>query len=369
MLSLCLIKENKYDCIINVNDVIMKYAPVVIPTLNRFEHFRKSFESLEKCSGAKYTDVYIGLDYPPSEKYIDGWKKIDNYLKEKELSNKFRTLTIIRRKTNYFFSGKGNASSIIQDLLEIYDRYIFAEDDIVFSPNFLEYMNQCFEKYGDDDSVIGITGYSYPINWNVPNNVNCFRQKYVATVWGWGVMKKWRDRLVDDITTGYLYKNADKALKNKVYKRMTINCLSTFVGCLYNKDNLGHNKLTLRPTDVAIRLYMAMNGKCIIQPVLSKTMNLGFDGSGIWCQNIGTIGNKSYNYNYKRQIIDSESTFLCSNSDDIDDESIFRQIFDFDVPNNYKKIKIVLMIKLYIYKIFGYSVIKTIKLIKSCFCK
>ena len=65
---------------------IDKFAPVIIPTLSRYEHFRKCFESLEKCTYAEETDVYVGLDYPPSEKYIEGWKKIDRYLQEKEKS-------------------------------------------------------------------------------------------------------------------------------------------------------------------------------------------------------------------------------------------------------------------------------------------
>lgn len=53
----------------------MNYAPVIIPTLNRYDHFIKCLESLEKCSGAEYTEVFVALDFPPSNKYIEGWKK------------------------------------------------------------------------------------------------------------------------------------------------------------------------------------------------------------------------------------------------------------------------------------------------------
>lgn len=45
----------------------MIYSPVIIPTLNRYEHFRECLESLEHCVDADKTTVYIGLDYPPSE--------------------------------------------------------------------------------------------------------------------------------------------------------------------------------------------------------------------------------------------------------------------------------------------------------------
>lgn len=63
---------------------IKQYAPVLIPTLNRYEHFKRCLESLERCTGADMTDVYVGLDYPTSDKYRKGWQKIDLFLKEKE---------------------------------------------------------------------------------------------------------------------------------------------------------------------------------------------------------------------------------------------------------------------------------------------
>ena len=54
----------------------MLYAPVVIPTLNRFEHFKQCLESLERCNNADKTEVYVALDYPPSDKYVEGGEKL-----------------------------------------------------------------------------------------------------------------------------------------------------------------------------------------------------------------------------------------------------------------------------------------------------
>ena len=50
----------------------MIYSPVIITTLNRHEHFRQCLESLERCTDADKTNVYVALDYPPSERYMDG---------------------------------------------------------------------------------------------------------------------------------------------------------------------------------------------------------------------------------------------------------------------------------------------------------
>ena len=52
------------------------YSPIIIPTLNRFTHFKNCVESLAACTNADKTELIIGLDYPPSEKYVDGWIKI-----------------------------------------------------------------------------------------------------------------------------------------------------------------------------------------------------------------------------------------------------------------------------------------------------
>ena len=54
-------------------DMENKYAPVMIPTLCRYEHLKRCIESLQMNSWAKYTDLYIGLDYPAKESHIDGY--------------------------------------------------------------------------------------------------------------------------------------------------------------------------------------------------------------------------------------------------------------------------------------------------------
>ena len=56
----------------------MKYAPILIPTMCRYNHFFRLIESLKVNTWAKYTDIYIGLDYPPSSKYEEGYKQIWN---------------------------------------------------------------------------------------------------------------------------------------------------------------------------------------------------------------------------------------------------------------------------------------------------
>lgn len=115
----------------------MKAAPVIIGTLNRFEHFHDCLESLEKCTMADETDVYVALDFPPSEKYVEGWKKIDAYLKEKESNNHFHKLIVYRRNQNCGVGGPtSNFALLHAEMRKNFEYYIISEDDNVFSPNF-----------------------------------------------------------------------------------------------------------------------------------------------------------------------------------------------------------------------------------------
>lgn len=168
---------------------IIQYAPVYIPTLNRYEHFKRCLDSLERCTGANKTDVYVGLDYPPSEKYVEGWKKIDAYLVEKEKSNGFRNLFVRRRDHNCGIGKPGsNGSLLLEEIKKVSDRYIASEDDNEFSPNFLEYINWGLELFKDDQSIYAICGFKRVKVDFLQNNVYKY-PRYNA--WGIGT---WFDR-------------------------------------------------------------------------------------------------------------------------------------------------------------------------------
>lgn len=59
---------------------ITNYAPVIIPTLCRYEKFRNCMETLSQCTGADKTTVYIGLDYPLNQSHVAGYQWIKKYL-------------------------------------------------------------------------------------------------------------------------------------------------------------------------------------------------------------------------------------------------------------------------------------------------
>lgn len=309
---------------------INTYAPVIIPTLNRFDHFYQCLESLEACVDADKTDVFVALDYPPSEKYVNGWKQIDDYLHEKEKSNGFKSLTVYRRETNYVISGKGNGRTARQEATKDRDRFIYSEDDNVFAPNFLVYMNTCLEAYYDDDEVIAVCGYSYPVEWKVDEKATCFRQQINNSSWGagsWVHKNKVRD---NEIKSGVHIKELPNVIKGKRYKKMIDACLCEYIPSACSPIR-AKKDMICRVSDIGKRSYLASMNKYAITPVVSKVRNLGFDGSGKYCQAIiDNFSNTAGTYDYSHQPIDTSSTFELIEDTLHDNEENRKRLNDFD---------------------------------------
>ena len=252
----------------------MEFAPVIIPTLNRYEHFKKCLESLENCTGAEKTDVYIALDFPPSDKYVDGWKKNDEYLRIKEKNNRFKSLTVYRRETNYFFSGKDNASTAVQDATKNADCYIFSEDDNIFSPNFLEYLNKGLSLYKEDMNVFAITAYSLYNKSNAINtkNYTAFKNYSFFSAWGYAT---WVNKHCIGMNLHY---SKYAFLSKQVFERV-----------ISIPDSFRYMMLALkagdnRPqTDCYNTLRCKIYNMYTISPIVSLVKNIGWDGSGLHC--------------------------------------------------------------------------------------
>lgn len=293
---------------------ISKFAPVIISVLDRYEHFRKCFESLERCIFAKETTVFVALDYPPSNKYISGWMQVDAYLHEKETANSFKELVVIRRKYNYGIKGENsNVRVLIREVANKYDRFIESEDDNVYSPNFLVFMNQCLEKYKNDPDVIAVTGYSFPIEWKISNGATVQKQTFNASAWGRGW---WTDKFREvqhTISSGELYNNAYRVIRNNKNLGIFVAfyeyvCASIIPLSYLKKVQSGR----LAVTDYCTRQYLFVYDKYVISPLVSKVGNIGLDGSGAYCQNNQAVdcdGRDSWHTDFANQEIDQSTSF------------------------------------------------------------
>lgn len=341
----------------------MVYAPIYIPTLCRSEHFKKCIESLKENTWAKYTDVYIALDYPPNEKYRDGYEKICQYLNESDFSC-FNSFNVVKREKNY--GARLNSRKMREFISEKYDRWLYAEDDILFSPIFLEYMDKALEKYKNDESVIGVNGYSYPLPYKVhKKDANVFKQKYTFSMWGAGFWKSKYFKIEDQLNDGYMYDCYKEVKENgKLNQLLRGRYYDYMFHALTNRS-----VYFIHPSDMSIGVYMTFNDLYVITPIQSKTRNCGFDGTGLCCQNITEIDNKtSLTYDYTSQDIDNgdgkeisiiqdDETYLIDN----------KRLFDtFLITDSHKKRKVDMLIR--VERILGrkntvklFSILKEIK--------
>ena len=112
----------------------MIYAPVLIPTLNRYEHLKQCLESLSRCTWADKTEVYVALDYPPQDKwdkYAPGWEKNRDWLRSVGDMG-FKKLHLIERTENYgiWNSKLSNIDALVQEVKRLHPYYIVSEDEV-----------------------------------------------------------------------------------------------------------------------------------------------------------------------------------------------------------------------------------------------
>lgn len=323
----------------------MIYAPIIIPTLCRYDHFVRLMESLRRNSWAKYTDIYIGVDFPPSEKYVGGYEKICKYL-EGDFSE-FASVTIIKR--SYNLGSFENCESIINEVMKKHDRFIRTDDDADFSPNFIEYMDKCLMRYENDPDVIAVTGYSYPIKWQTSEGATILKESFSCPMWGTGF---WRDKykkVYDYISKDKgLGRDADYIIKSGGMNKM-LNVAKYEFGNLCLSPEF-KDTLAAKMSDIAMRMYMATYDKYIIVPTSSKVRNWGFDGSGEYCQEaiVGHEGKTTArNYIYHQQPIDISDSFELI-EDCLNANGKNKDIMDaFDVLPIAAKIKIYCKLRLY----------------------
>lgn len=249
---------------------INQYAPVIIPTLDRYDHFCLCLESLEKCALSGFTEVYVGLDYPPSEKYVEGWMKIDEYLSEKEKRNSFKKLHVFRRESNCGV-GKptGNNELLMKEVSRTNDRYIFTEDDNVFSFRFLEYMNRGLEMFKEDKSVFSICGYIHPYDYSIPKSDSTCVKLQEMSAWGYG---SWFDRRFSREEMNLMVN--EYLSDNEIRKHFHEVRPDIFTGLMTMKDR------NIIWGDCLYTANLFKTKRHCIFPLLSLVQNHGWDGKG-----------------------------------------------------------------------------------------
>lgn len=137
-------------------------SPVALFVYNRADNTEKTLRALMANTLAPQTDLYVFSDGGRDEASWTAVREVRALLhKVKEEVARTRTLnsiTIVERPENFYL--ERNIIEGINEVFRHHDTIIVLEDDIVTAPHFLQFMNDAFRLYRDDERVMHVSGFT-----------------------------------------------------------------------------------------------------------------------------------------------------------------------------------------------------------------
>lgn len=239
-------------------------APITLFTYARPDHTQRTVEALLRNPGVNEHDLIVYSDAPRTPDKAQAVTAVREYL---HTITGFRSVTILPRQHNY-----GLAKSIIAGVTEVlsrYERIIVLEDDMVTSPYFLSYMNEALDRFVDDERVISVHGYVYPVQQALPEAFFLLG----ADCWGWATWRR-----------GWAMFNPDgQALLDELKRRDLLKAFD-FNGA-YGYSQMLESQIKGTNDSWAIRWYASafLADKLTLYPSRSLVHNIGNDSSGTHC--------------------------------------------------------------------------------------
>ena len=240
-------------------------APIVAFVYNRPDKTKDMIDSLGACSLAAESELIIYCDGPAKESAIEKVEETREYIDTIPSLGYFKKVIIHKAETN-----KGLAASVISgitDVINEYGRVICVEDDLLFSNEFLTYMNKCLDYYEDDSRIWSVSGYSPAINsGSYDKDVYL---GYRASSWGWGT---WKDR----------WDSVDWKVSD--YRSFRFDPIENIRFSYGGNDlpSMLRAQIKGKIDSWAVRFVYAQNRKRMysVSPVVSLVLNNGLDGTG-----------------------------------------------------------------------------------------
>lgn len=243
-----------------------RHAPIVLFVYNRPTHTRRTVEALLKNELARESDLIIYSDAPKKPEVAEEVREVREYIRT---ITGFRSVSIAMREKNW-----GLANSIIDGVTTVvnkYGRIIVLEDDLVTSPYFLNFMNTALDTYQDDEKVMHISGYMFPIdNADMPETF--FLR--TASCWGWATWNRaWR----------HFEKNPKKLFNE--YTKQTINRFNLDGAYNFWAQVEQNGKGLIDTWAVFWYASVFQKGGLCLHPKFSMVSNIGHDETGLHCGN------------------------------------------------------------------------------------
>jgi hypothetical protein len=244
---------------------MQKLAPIALFVYNRPDHTRRTLQFLKQNELATDSRLFIFSDGPKNAKQAEKVAEVRALIKQVK---GFKSVEIIQRSSNL-----GLANSVISgvsQLMEEYGQAIVFEDDLITSPYTLRYFNDALLRYQNEDQVMHIGAYMYPLpiaeSEQLPETF-FFR---AATSWGWATWARAWQHFNPDVEA--LMKQFDADQKHQFSIEGSMNFWKQMEELKSGKNN-----------SWAIRWYASifLKGGLTLNPSHSLVSNIGHDGSGV----------------------------------------------------------------------------------------
>lgn len=239
-------------------------APIVLFVYVRPVHARRTVEALLNNPEASASDLIVFSD---AARTLDKEEAVHDVREYIASIQGFRSLTIHHRPENF-----GLAKSIIEGVTQVladHERVIVLEDDLETSPHFLRYMNEALDRFAEEERVISVHGYMYPVHKPVPE---AFFLRG-ADCWGWAT---WRRGWAQFNPDGQIL--LDELKRQNLIKAFDFNGTYSYSGMLLGQINGANDSWAVRWHASAF-----LANKLTLYPGRSLVHNIGNDDSGTHC--------------------------------------------------------------------------------------
>jgi len=237
-------------------------APIALFVYNRPQHTERTLQFLQQNELATESHLYIFSDGAKTDQDKEKVAAVRKIIKKAE---GFKSVKVIESKAN-----AGLANSVIAGVTQLitqYDQVIVFEDDLVTSPHTLAYFNNALNHYREEEKVMHIGAYMYPLK---PDNLSQSFFYRAATSWGWATWGRAWKNFEPDIDV--LIKQFDKKKKAAFSIDNKMNFWKQMLEFKKGKNN-----------SWAIRWYASifLKGGITLNPSQSLVNNIGHDGTGV----------------------------------------------------------------------------------------
>lgn len=237
-------------------------APIALFVYNRPQHTERTLQFLQQNELAAQSYLYIFSDGAKTD--LDR-EKVTAVRKIIKKADGFKSVKVIESKVN-----AGLANSVIAGVTQLiaeYDQVIVFEDDLITSPHTLSYFNDALNHYREEEKVMHIGAYMYPLK---SDNLSPSFFYRAATSWGWATWGRAWKNFEPDINI--LIKQFDKKKRTAFSIDNKMNFWKQMQEFKKGKNN-----------SWAIRWYASifLKGGITLNPSQSLVNNIGHDGTGV----------------------------------------------------------------------------------------